>query len=190
MHPVCAGQNRCKCTKEGDEPPKENNFPAVAHEQILAYLQARLAKPDVSSVAHEQPEAQQSPDQITDIVSNDGRCCRSRNHRHDTDPVRRSRIDGGCHQGRFSRHWDAHAFEHHRGKQDPETIGLDQILNPDSCVIDRAGHFLVVKENCAVPLENDLECGEPITFVPRNIAVLEAAKQSAEQGGKLIDLLC
>jgi predicted dehydrogenase len=43
-------------------------------------------------------------------------------------------------------------------------------------------------------LANHILLGEPLAVPPaqsrRNIAVMEAAKQSAEQGGKLIDLLC
>src|SRR5437588_4721161 len=71
FHPVHPGEEGGEHAQHGDEPAEEHHLAAVAQEQVLPELDARLREADVAPVAQQQRVAELAPQPIADVVAED-----------------------------------------------------------------------------------------------------------------------
>jgi hypothetical protein len=102
-------------------------------------------------------------------------------------------------------HWREESVKTRRWSGDliEERLAPSEAL-PDMFVTARDRYGVMHQQHLTLPamptypfhrnLANHLHCGEPLAVLPqearRNIAVMEAAKRSAERGGEIIALDC
>ena len=120
-----AANARRKATKR----PKKTILPPCRRNRVLADLEPTLVKPDVAAVTYDQTEPDGPADQIAKIVPDDRGQSGDAHDGDDVDLVRGSAVESRRDQGGFSGHGHAQAFKHHHAEENPEAVGLDEILD-------------------------------------------------------------
>jgi hypothetical protein len=125
-HVVRAGKEADDAAEQRHEAGSENDLAAMAHEEILADLDPRLAQMKIGAVTQQQPVSILAPDPKCDEIS-DGAPEDTRDQdRPDTQLLRRSRIESCCDENGLSWQRKAKAFQRYDRSDQPAAVNRDQ----------------------------------------------------------------